>query len=113
MSLITSEQFKQLFKNGKFNAIRRDRGEFEIDFKPVVKLVVPGQPWIWLLGEINPDDRDQVYGLWDVGRGPVLAQTSLFELSIIRDIARDEGFVPLKSLQAYFEEASVTGRIIA
>ncbi|MEA2876442.1 MAG: hypothetical protein QOF14_1638 [Hyphomicrobiales bacterium] len=113
MSLITNEQRKQLLRNGKFNAFRRDRGEFEIDYKPVVKLYVPGQPWIWLLGEINPDERDQAYGLWDAGRGPFLGTTSLFELGLIRDIRSDNRFVPMMSLEAYFADAYVNGRIVA
>jgi Protein of unknown function (DUF2958) len=105
MPLITEEQRERLLHNGRFNSFRRGRGEFEIDFKPVVKLYVPAEPWVWLLGELSPDDGDQVYGLWDVGRGPQLGWASLQELDLIRDIQRDDRFVPVKSLREYFEEA--------
>ncbi len=114
MLLITSEQRKLLLQQGRFNKFRREQEEFEIDFKPVVKLFVPNKPFIWLLSEIDPDDYDLVYGLCDTGIGqPTLRFVRLCELDLVRDIQRDETFAAIQSLGAYAEEARLHQRIIA
>lgn len=114
MSLITNEHHKLMLRNGRFNTYRREQGAFEIDFKPVVKLHVPGTSCLWLLAEIDPDNPDTAYGLCDLGSGqPELGYVSLFELSSLRDIARDEAFVAMQSLGAYAEVARLHGRIVA
>jgi hypothetical protein len=41
MKLVTEEQKERLIDNGRYNAIRRSRGEFEIDYMPVVKIFCP------------------------------------------------------------------------
>lgn len=41
MNLLLPEHRKRLLHNGRFSAIRRAQGQFEIDFMPVVKLFVP------------------------------------------------------------------------
>jgi Protein of unknown function (DUF2958) len=112
MTLITDEQRKRLLHNGRFNTFRRERGEFEIDYKPVVKLHAPTHPYLCLLSEIDPDDPDRIYGLWDTGRGPKLGYGSLFIVGIVRDIRREENFVPTKSIGEYAQEAFALGRII-
>lgn len=114
MELLLPQHRKELLKNGRFNAFRRERGECEIDFKPVVKLAVAGKPYMWLLSELDPDDRDRLYGVCDIGNGhPTLQYVSLFELGLIDGIARNDTFVAMKSIGAYAEEARIRQRIIA
>jgi hypothetical protein len=48
-----------------------------------------------------------------VGCGPELGYASLVTLELIRDILRDERFVPVKSLGEYAEDARLHERIIA
>jgi hypothetical protein len=114
MELLLNEHRERMLRNGRFNAFRRERGECEIDHKPVVKLFVPGKPYLWLLGEINPDDHDQVYAVCDIGNGePTLQCVSLFELGLMNGIVRDDRFIATKSIGAYALEAQLNARILA
>ncbi|MEJ0076842.1 MAG: DUF2958 domain-containing protein [Alphaproteobacteria bacterium] len=119
MSLITNEQREQLLKQGKFNTFRRDRGEFEIDFKPVVKLFCPWGGGTWLLSELDPDDPDIAFGLCDLGFGfPELGSVSIEELESVTGpfgltIERDLHFIAVKSLGEYAEEARAFERIVS
>jgi hypothetical protein len=118
MLLITEEQRKVLLRNGAFNAIRTSRGEFEIDFKPVVKLFCPWGGGTWLLSELDPDNPDIAFGLCDLGFGfPELGSVSLSELEAVTGpgglrIERDLHFTATKSISAYAEEARLHERII-
>ena len=118
MLLITKEQRQRLLNNGRFNSFRRERGEFEIDFKPVVKLFCPWGGATWLLSELDPDDPDIAFGLCDLGFGfPELGSVRLSELEGLRgplglSIERDQHFVAVKSIGEYADEARRHERII-
>lgn len=119
MELITKEQKEQLLRQGKFNAYRRDTGQFEIDWKPVVMLFIPYSNAAWLLGELNPNDPDQAFGLCDPGWG--FAELGTVRLSELEHMVSPNGFrveqnpdfVPRQSLGAYAEEARVSRGIVA
>lgn len=119
MNLITEEQRILLLQNGRFNSIRRDRGEFEIDHKPVVKLFTPRGGATWLLSEFYPNDTDVAFGLCDLGFGfPELGCVRLSELEGLTDlfgpaVERDLHFVAVKSLREYAADAWRNKRIIA
>jgi hypothetical protein len=111
--LITKEQRKVMLRNGRLNGERRKHGQQEIDVKPVVKLTMSGELFVWLLSEIDPRDHDSVYCLCDVGKGPIFTHVSFSLFSMLRDIRRDENFVPVQSLHHYARQARTRGRIIA
>lgn len=74
MKLFTDEQYQQLLENGLPENTDQDH-------PPVVKLVLPGTDCIWLLSEIDPDNKDIAFGLCDLGMGfPELGYVSLNEL---------------------------------
>lgn len=118
MDLLLPEHRTRLLRNGRFNAFRRARGEFEIDFKPVVKLFCPWGGGTWLLSELDAEDPDIAFGLCDLGFGfPELGSVSLSEIEAVTGpgglgIERDLHFIAAKSLHAYAEEARVHQRII-
>jgi DUF2958 family protein len=109
MELLLPEHRTRMLRNGRFNAYRRERGECEIDFKPVVKLFVPWGGGTWLLA----------FGLCDLGLGfPELGSVSLEEIAALTGpgnltIERDVHFIAVKSLGAYAEEARLHERIIS
>jgi hypothetical protein len=119
MNLISDEQRTQLLKHGRFNTFRRAQGQFEIDYKPVVKLFCPWGGGTWLLSELDPDDPDLAFGLCDLGLGsPELGSVRLSEIESIEGpgglrVERDLHFVPVQSLLAYAEDARLHQRIIA
>ena len=119
MELLLPEHRERMLRNGRFNAFRRERGECEIDFKPVVKLFVPWGGGTWLLTELDPDNPDLAFGLCDLGLGfPELGSVSLRELDELTGpggltVERDLHFIPVKSLGAYAEEARLHERILA
>lgn len=119
MKLLLPEHRTRLLNNGRFNAIRRSQGQFEIDFKPVVKLFCPWGGGTWLLSELDPDDPDIAFGLCDPGLGfPELGHVRLSEIEAIIGpgglrIERDAFFTPWQSVGAYAEAASRHGRIMA
>jgi hypothetical protein len=104
MELLLPEHRKQLLRNGQFNAIRSERGEFEIDYMPVVKLFCPWGGGTWLLTELDPDNPDIAFGLCDLGFGfPELGSVSLTEMQEITGpgrltIERDLHFQAVKSI---------------
>lgn len=74
MKLFTDQQYQQLLKNGQPENTDQDH-------PPVVKLLIPGTACIWLLSEIDPDNKDIAFGLCDLGMGfPELGYVSLNEL---------------------------------
>jgi glycine/D-amino acid oxidase-like deaminating enzyme len=114
MKLMTEEQRRHLIENGKTNAAHVARDGRTEDFEPVLKLFAP-----WLLSELDPEEPDIAFGLCDLGVGcPELGNVSLAELAALRGpggllIERDRHFTPRKTLQAYADEASQQGSIIA
>jgi len=111
MKLITAEIRAKLLANGKANRLRRDAGQDETDFRPVVKLFTPDGACTWLLTEIDPDEPDIAFGLCDLGMGcPELGNVSLSEIASVRGglglpVERDLWFDADKPLSAYAEEA--------
>jgi hypothetical protein len=107
--LLTVEDGDQLLAN----AIAGDR-----DHPPVVKLFTPDANATWLIGEVDPDDADRLFGLCDLGVGhPELGYVSLTELSALRGplglaVERDEHFQPKQPLSVYADEARAKGRVV-
>lgn len=118
MTLLLDEHRKRLLANRSFNAVRRSRGEFEIDYKPVVKLFCPWGGATWLLTELDPDDPDIAFGLCDLGMGfPELGSVSLREIESLSGpgglrIERDRHFHADKGVVAYADEARRHERIV-
>jgi hypothetical protein len=85
MKLLTADLRKRLLRNCKASPATRTGGKPEPDFWPVVKLFTPDRGCTWLLTEIDPEDRDIVFGLCDLGFGcPELGSVSLSELKSVR-----------------------------
>jgi hypothetical protein len=91
----------------------------DADHHPVVKLFTPDANATWLIGEIDPDDPDRLFGLCDLGLGsPELGYVSLAELKTVRGplglpIERDRHFTSTMPLSRYADEARIKGRIVA
>lgn len=119
MKLFTEDQRRRLLDNGKVNAARAAADHETEDFKPVVKLFCPWGGATWLLTELDPEEPDHAFGLCDLGQGfPELGRVNLAELDALRGpgglrIERDIHFEPLKTLQAYADEAVQRGSINA
>lgn len=119
MKLFTEDQRRRLIDNGKVNAALAASDQDTSDFKPVVKLFCPWGGATWLLSELDPEQPDHAFGLCDLGQGfPELGQVSLAELDAVRGpgglrIERDLHFKPVKTLQAYADEAAKRGSINA
>ncbi|HEX3885382.1 MAG TPA: DUF2958 domain-containing protein [Stellaceae bacterium] len=108
MYLFTKAQFGQLLANG------RDRDQ---DHLPVVKLFTPDANCTWLLSEVDPEERDIAFGLYDLGQGfPELGCVSLAELRSVRGklglaIERDLSFTAEHPLSVYAKAARQADRI--
>jgi hypothetical protein len=120
MELLTAQDRARLLANGSL----RRRAETEnpdlvIDFLPVVKLFTPDAGCIWLLTELDPEDTDRAFGLFDLGLGfPELGYVSLTELARLRGrlslpVERDLHFAAAKTLSAYAAEARSAGGVKA
>ena len=113
MKLLTQCQIFDLVRNGKSNP------NGEKDLKPVVKLFTPWAGATWLLSELNPEDQDIGFGLCDLGHGtPELGNVSLTELQSLRGpggltVERDHFFKADKTIQAYADEARLSGSVCA
>ena len=111
MKLLLDEQRTRLLNNGRFNATRREQGNAEIDFMPVVKLLCPWGGATWLLSELDPEDPDIAFGLCDLGLGfPELGTVRLSELEAVNGpmglrIERDVYFKAHKTVGQYADEA--------
>ena len=109
MKLLTKAQRAQLLANGR----NRDR-----DHRPVVKFFDPSGAATWLFTELDPEDRDTLFGLADLGHGtPELGYSILAEIASVRcrfglGIERDIYFEPKYSLSVYAEAARDAGRIV-
>ena len=64
-ALITDEQRVVLLANGRESLENPD-----FDPAPVVKLFTPDAGATWLLTEIDPDDHDHAFGLWEAPHKP-------------------------------------------
>src|ERR1700736_5243428 len=119
MELLTSEIRERLLSNGRLRLEFQTKGEAEPDFLPVVKLFTPDAGCTWLLTELDPEQPDIAFGLCDLGQGfPELGRVGLAELEALRGpgglrIERDLFFKPVKTLQAYADEAAKRGSIDA
>ena len=109
MALFTKAQMEQLLKNG------RDERE---DHAPVVKLFTPDANATWLISEIDPHDRDQAFGLADLGLGfPEMGWVSIRELEVVRGrlglpVERDLWFEGKHPISVYAEAARDAGHIV-
>lgn len=86
----------------------------EIDFRPVIRLSVPGTGGVWLLAELDPIDWDTAYGLIDFGLGPELGSVSLRELLEVSGptgmpLQVDELPEPILPLRRYLASLSAAG----
>ncbi|MEM8950296.1 MAG: DUF2958 domain-containing protein [Pseudomonadota bacterium] len=82
---------------------------------PVVRLFTPLGKSVWLLSQIDPNDKDKAFGLCDEGDGrPVLGQVSLEDLAHRfghLSVRWDDKFQADRPLSAYTAEARQAGRI--
>lgn len=109
MSLVTSKHLSDLLANGCI----KEAGK---DYKPVVKLFLPGTGFTWLLTEIDPMDRSIAFGLCDLGMGfPELGCVCLEELAAIRTnygrIEYDRNFEAKFPISVYARAASIKRQI--
>lgn len=110
MPLLTDAQTLQLLANGSPD----NRGK---DHRPVVKLHLPDSQAVWLLTEIDPDDTDTVYGLYDPGLGfPVLQHMSLDKIAsgigqLGMAVERDRAFIAHYPLSVYVRTSRILGFI--
>ena len=110
--LITGDHRDQLLDNGAAAA----RGE-KRDPLPVVKLFTLDAHATWLLTELDPDDGDTAFGLFDLGMGtPELGHVRLSVLEGIRGpqnlaVVRDLHFTPKRRLSEYAALARADGSI--
>lgn len=88
--------------------------------RPVIKIVNPYGLAMWLLTEIDPAERDHVYGLCDLGKGkPELGwvsreglETAFVQRGAYRHpLERDASFAPRHGIDAYARAARTAGRI--
>ena len=116
MKLFTQNILSKLKSNGQKQALVKGT-EDEIDFPPVVKVFTPDANATWLLTEVEPEDEDIAFGLYDLGMGsPELGSVRLSEIESIRGPKglppeRDLGFHTKKLLSEYAAEARKVGQI--
>jgi hypothetical protein len=117
MTLITKALTEQLLANGRAQRAAMDKGETDIDFKPLVKLFTPDAQCTWQLTELGNDDI--AFGLCDLGMGtPELGFVLMRESRELREplglpVERDLHFEADKPISAYAAEARARGRIAA
>jgi hypothetical protein len=82
-------------------------------------MFTPDAQATWLISEMNPADRDTLFGLCDLGLGePELGYVSLTELQTLRGpwgllVERDTQFQATMTLSQYAELALQARRIIS
>lgn len=112
--IITAEQRTLMLAHGAASAAGED-----LDPQPVVKLFTPDANATWLLTELDPDDPDIAFGLWDLGMGfPELGSVRLSEITTVRGpmglvVERDLHFRASKTLGLYADDARRLGYIKA
>ncbi len=108
MALLTASQRAQLEENGRRQHPLKGTQD-EIDFQPVAKLYTPLMPAVWLLTEIDPEDRDMAFVLCVLGdRQRTLDYVSLKELEGrfgLELVKRDESFQADQPLSVYAAKA--------
>ena len=108
---LTEKDREDLLANGK-------RQDGEQDFAPVVKLFLTGSAATWLLSELDPEDPDIAFGLFDLGHGfPELGSVRLSELAAARNkiglgVEKDRHFEAEGSVGAYARLAAELGYIV-
>ncbi len=106
MNLFTPDILARLLENGRKQAPVRGTKD-EIDFQPVVKIFTSGGECTWLLTEIDPEDTDVAFGLYQPARGyPKLGYVRLSEIAAVRGklglpAERDLWFEADKPLSVY------------
>ena len=108
MALLTASLRAQLEENGgRQHPLKGTKDE--IDFRPVVRLYTPLMQAVWLLTEIDPEDRDMAFGLCALGdRHRTLDYVSLKELEGrfgLELVKRDESFQADQPLSSYAARA--------
>lgn len=104
--LLTDELRARLLANG-----RRVRADPSFNPRPVVKLVLPGSPLVWLLTEIDPERPDHLFGVCDRGGGALeMCYLSEGELVDVRNgedhgVERDGSFGATMTASAYASDA--------
>lgn len=119
MELLTQAQYKRLLRNGQVRKALCGDNRKALDFYPVVKLYRPDERWIFLLTEVDPDNPDIAFGLYERA-----FTSSRYGLVSLEDLARvrfssgtkmlcDHSFIPEKTISEYYREASELGYINA
>jgi len=118
MKLFTKAQAQELAANGRRSEAASREGD-TFDPVPVVKLFNPVGAGTWLISESDPQDRDILFGLCDLGVGcPELGSVRASELSsycgpLGLGIERDRHFTPSHPLSWYADQARQKGYITA
>lgn len=117
MSLLTTEDRRQLVENGKLNRNTSSRIR-DNDFAPVVQLYSETSAATWLLSEIDPSNPDIAWGLIDVGDGkPEFGSVRISWLETPRGplaigVKRLDGWHAKGKMSAYVAAAIGAGRIV-
>lgn len=119
LRLFTPHQYARLLDNGRRSAERLASGQKKIDYHPVAKLVDPISNAVWLITEIDPEQRYRAAGLIDLGSGsPDVGEIDLRSLIPAEksgDLAvrPDPAFKSAGRLSSYLQTAQAIGRVIA
>ena len=112
--LIAPEQRAELLANGARTAVGQDA-----DPHPVARLFTPDADAVWLLSELDPEDPDRAFGLYDLGLGePELGYVLLSEIASVRGrfglpVERDLAFRADRPIGRHADEAKRVGRVAA
>ena len=114
MKLITKEIRKKLLENGR---VRNADPDGNHDFSPVCKFFHPLSAFTALITEMDPEDEDRVFGLFDHGMGfPELGYGSISEMEGAKVLGlateRDLYWNATAPLSAYTEAARKASRIL-
>jgi hypothetical protein len=117
MKLITKAQEAQLRQNGRISADSVTAGQNSVDHDPVVLLFAPFRRYTWLLSEIDPDNTDLAYCLFDYNYGsPGVGWVSLKELTKLGGFLglgmTRHPFTACAPFHAYVQAAFLIGRIV-
>ena len=112
MALLSEDLRAKLEENGRRQHAVKE-AENKIDLAPVARLYTPLADAIWLLTEIDPEDPDKAFALYDSGRGHAeLGYISLIELErrfAQSSVRLDKDFQADKMLSGYARKAGVVG----
>ena len=119
LRLFSPHQYARLLDNGRRSAERLASGQRKIDYHPVAKLMDPISNAIWLITEIDPEQRYKAHGLIDLGSGaPDVGEIDLRDLIPAQKggelaVRRDPTFKSAGRLSSYLQTAQAIGRVIA